>query len=421
MKAERIEFFDGLRLVHVYKEGTRSVAIGIMTGVGSANETQKNNGVSHFIEHMFFKGTKTRSSVDILKEVDGVGAQINAFTSKSVTCFYTFSVDDRCDKCAEILSDIMFNSTFDPEELERERKVVLEEISMSEDDNADLCSELMTMKFYEGNSLGLPILGTRKTVKSLKREDLIGYISHNYSARDTVISIVGNITKEKAVDLVKKYFEGRFADIKGRDWKDKACEPVSASVTKIKNIEQANVSIAFPSVSYCSDDYYLTQIGGFVFGNGMSSRLFCEVREKYGLAYNVYSYNTGYINNGYSCVYVGTNPKSVAKSVEIVSEIIDDVTKNGFTREEYERGLQQARANYILGQEGVGSLMRLYAKKLLFQDEIFDFDDAIKKIEKCSFSMLNEKFATEFDKSRAVVSYVGKKTGEDLLAILQGR
>ena len=159
MQAKEYKFADGLRLVHLERTSSRAVAIGVLTGAGSENENERNNGVSHFLEHMFFKGTKTRSSIDIVKEIDALGAQINAFTAKAYTCFYTFSIDEDGEKCAEILSDILFNSVFDKEELERERKVVLEEISMSDDDNADVCMETASTLYFGDNALARPILG----------------------------------------------------------------------------------------------------------------------------------------------------------------------------------------------------------------------------------------------------------------------
>ena len=189
MKTRMITFEDGLRLVHAQMEGVRSVAIGVMTGAGSGNETPENNGISHFIEHMYFKGTKTRSSYDIVKQIDALGAQINAYTAKQATCFYTICVDDESEKCAEILSDILFDSTFDPEEMEREKKVVLEEISMCDDDYADVCADTASKLYFGSDPLGMPILGTRGNVKRFTRDDLLGYIGKNYNVGFPVLAV----------------------------------------------------------------------------------------------------------------------------------------------------------------------------------------------------------------------------------------
>ena len=419
MKAQIYKFEDGLRLVHLERKSTRAVAIGLLTGAGSENETAENNGVSHFLEHMFFKGTKSRGSLDIVKEIDALGAQINAFTSKTGTCFYTFSIDDDSERCAEILSDIMFDSVFDKEELERERKVVLEEISMSDDDNADVCLDTVATLYFGDNPLARPILGTRETVKALKREDLLEYIDKNYCAENTVVAIVGNISAARARKLTEKYFVGRFASNPNRKWQDVAHVTTGAYKTVFKPIEQANVGMAFPSVSIKDENYLAVNAGGYVFGGGMSSRLFAEVREKHGLAYSVYSYNSFYANNGYAGIYVGTNTKSALQAVGIVAEIIDDVRRNGFTEEEFRRGIQQAKAAYILGQDSNGALMRYYAKQLLMTDGVSDFDELIATLDKIKYDEFNKIYSNEFDRSKVSLAYVGREIKDDLFAAIK--
>ena len=412
MKAQIYKFEDGLRLVHLERKSTRAVAIGLLTGAGSENETAENNGVSHFLEHMFFKGTKTRGSLDIVKEIDALGAQINAFTSKTGTCFYTFSIDDDSERCAEILSDIMFDSVFDKEERERE-------ISMSDDDNADVCLDTVATLYFGDNPLARPILGTRETVKALKREDLLEYIDKNYCAENTVVAIVGNISAARARKLTEKYFVGRFASNPNRKWQDVAHVTTGAYKTVFKPIEQANVGMAFPSVSIKDENYLAVNAGGYVFGGGMSSRLFAEVREKHGLAYSVYSYNSFYANNGYAGIYVGTNTKSALKAVEIVADIIDDVRGNGFTEEEFRRGIQQAKAAYILGQDSNGALMRYYAKQLLMTDGVSDFDELIATLDKIKYDDFNKIYSNEFDRRKVSLAYVGREIKDDLFAAIK--
>ena len=385
MEAREYKFADGLRLVHLERTSTRAVAIGVLTGAGSENETEKNNGVSHFLEHMFFKGTKTRGSLDIVKEIDAMGAQINAFTAKAYTCFYTFSIDEDGEKCAEILSDILFNSVFDKEELERERKVVLEEISMSDDDNADVCMETASALYFGDNALARPILGTRDTVRSLTREDLLEYVDENYCAETTVIAIIGNMSADKARKIVEKYFEGRFRSSKGRKWHDVAHVTSGSSKTIFKPIEQANIGMVFPGVSLTDKNYLAINAGGYVFGGGMSSRLFAEVREKHG----------------------------------IVADIIDDVKKNGFSEEEYRRGIQQAKAGYILGQDSNGALMRFYSKWLLMTDKLVDFNELIAKLDKISFDEFNDVYKNYFDRTKVSLAYVGREIKDDLYGAIK--
>lgn len=414
MKTRMITFEDGLRLVHAQMEGVRSVAIGVMTGAGSGNETPENNGISHFIEHMYFKGTKTRSSYDIVKQIDALGAQINAYTAKQATCFYTICVDDESEKCAEILSDILFDSTFDPEEMEREKKVVLEEISMCDDDYADVCADTASKLYFGSDPLGMPILGTRGNVKRFTRDDLLGYIGKNYNVGSTVISIAGNIPFEKAEEIVRKYFVGRWSGGE-RDWRDRPRTPEATEEYVFKDIEQSHITVTFGSVPYSSKNDISVMLLNTILGGGMSSRLFYEVREKLGLAYSVYSYSGTYVNNGTLNVYIGTNPASVGKAADVAADVIADIKKNGLSREEFDRGLQQLRGAYVLGQESSGALMRILAKHALFTGETFDFAGRIDEISRLDYAAASEAIANELDLSRACVAYVGRKTDKDLL------
>ncbi len=418
MESNIITFASGLRLAHQYVPTVRSVGISILTAAGSCNETVANNGISHFIEHMLFKGTRKRSAFEIVEQIDAIGAQINAFTSKQSTCFYTLSLDHYAERCAEILSDILFESQFDPEETEREKGVVLEEISMSEDDNADVCLDMLAQAYFGEHPLGKTILGPRKNIKQFAREDLIAYIERNYCAESTVISIVGNITTDRAKKLVEEFFEGRFRKANGRDWKDVAHAPKSEFVRKFKDIEQANIAIAMPSYAFADpNDMALMLVNGVV-GGGMSSRLFQEIREKQGLAYNVYSYPSTYLRNGTMVLYIGTNVDSVAKSVRSTRKLLDDLHKDGLTRKEFERGKQQLLGAYVLGQENTTTIMRVLAKYALYNDELFDMDAKIRAIEAVTFEQAQQVVRDVYDLSRACVSYVGKQTDADLSALL---
>lgn len=414
MKTQLFTFKDGLRLAHVRMDGIRSVAIGVLTGAGSANETPADNGISHLIEHMMFKGTQKRSSYDIVKEVDALGAQINAYTTKQATCFYTIGLDDASEKCAEILSDILFGSVFDPEELEREKKVVLEEISMAEDDYGDVCSDMAAEVYFGDNSLGMPILGTRANVKKFSRADLAAYVAANYRAESTVIAIAGNIDADRACGIVEKYFVGAFAR-GARDWRDRPREGKPAQKYLFKDIEQSHIIATFPSIGYNADNDLSVMLLNTVLGAGMSSRLFFEIREKRGLAYNVYSYQGTYVVNGTLNVYIGTNRDSVAKAADVAASVVADMREKGLTREEFDRGVQQLRGAYILGQESSGSIMRLFAKHALYADALFDFDRRIEEIYALDYEKVCRAVRGELDLSKACVAYVGREVDKDLL------
>ncbi|MEG1536095.1 MAG: pitrilysin family protein [Clostridia bacterium] len=411
-------FASGLRLAHKKLMSVRSVGISILTAAGCGNETAENNGISHFIEHMLFKGTKTRSSFNIVEEIDGIGAQVNAYTAKQSTCFYTLSVDNQAEKCAEILSDLLFNSTFDEGEMEKEKGVVLEEISMSQDEYSDLCLDMSAEAYFGKNPLGMEILGTRKNVKNFSRQQIIDYIAENYCAKDTVISIVGNISFDEAKRLVETYFEGNFNINKTRKWEDEICKTHPKYVKKIKDIEQANIALTMPSIEFSSKlDMALMLVNNIV-GGGMSSRMFQEIREKQGLAYNVFSYPSYYVNNGIMTLYIGTNTDSVEKALDSTATLIKDIRKNGLSQKEFARGKQQLIGTYVLGQESTSVLMRLYAKSALYNNEYFDFDKKIKQIESLSYCEVQEAIDKSFDISKASISYIGKKLDSNLLEII---
>lgn len=413
------QYPSGLRLVYKKLSGVRSVGIAVAVGCGSNNENLSNNGISHFIEHMTFKGTATRSAFEIVDEIDGMGAQINAFTSKQMTCYYTISVDDVAEDCLRVLSDIVLNSTYPQEEMEREKGVVLEEIAMSEDDNADLVLENLSTAYFDGNTLAMPILGPRNNVKNFSRQDLIDYIRANYVADDVVISIVGNIDAQKAKAMVQEYFEGKFACNKDRVWTDKRHIPTSSYVSKFKDIEQSNIAIAMPAYEYDNPLAMAMMLVNNIVGGGMSSRLFQEIREKQGLAYNVYSYPSTYINNGVTTIYIGTNPSSVCKSLQAVKKLIDEVRKTYLTEAELQKGIRQLKSAYVLGQESTSAQMRVLAKHALYTDRLFDIDQQIEIIEGVTMDDVAQVIDDCYDLSKAVVSYVGQKVDEDLLDCLR--
>lgn len=419
MKDCIINFKSGLRLIHKQMSGVRSVAIGIMFGVGSACENQSNNGISHFIEHMMFKGTKKRSSFDIVCEIDGLGAQINAYTSKQATCYYTVSVDEYAENCMEILSDLLCNSTFEAEELEKEKGVVLEEIAMCEDTPDDLCMENLSSAFFKGNELGLTILGDANNIRKFTADDLNEYINQNYCSKNMVVSIVGNISQEKAVELVAKYFDNRRFN-GDKTLKKNKHNAKCASVVVNKPLEQANIAIGFPSLEFGEENYMSLVAFNSAFGGGMSSRLFQEVREKSGLAYNVYSYPSAYYGNGIFSIYLGTNPKTSKQALQSIKEQIVKIKNEGLGASELERVKKQLKGTYALSQESSTSLMRVYGRNALYLNECFDFDKKIEEINLITQDSVMEIINKVFDFDKVVTSYVGKEIDFDPLEIIRG-
>ncbi len=416
---ELIKFKNGLILTHNYISSVRSVSIGVMVAAGCVNETKKENGISHFIEHMVFKGTKTRTAFQIADDLDSIGAMFNAYTSKQNTCFYTVSVDEYADKCMEVLSDIFFNSTFPEDEMEKEKGVVLEEINMTEDTPDDICLDLLSSEYYKGHTLGKTILGSAKNVKGFTKEQLENYVDKYYVANNTVISIVGDITKEDAIALVNKYFTDNFTK---KTLKKKGYEPHEATpsqIVKNRKINQANVGIAFPGFSLKSKEETVLKLFNTAFGDGMTSRLFQRIREERGLVYSIFSMPSCYVNDGFFTIFFATNPKSVEVAIKEIKKEIMDVVKNGITEKEFERAKIQLKSGLVLGSESTIALMRAYGNKALLSGEIFDIDKKIAEIENADISDVMKVVKYIFDFDKVVVSYVGPKIEYDILEDLR--
>lgn len=412
---ELIKFKNGLTLTHNYIDSVRSVAIGVMVAAGCVNETKKENGISHFIEHMMFKGTTSRTAFQIADDLDSVGAMFNAYTSKQNTCYYTVSVDEYADKCMEVLSDIYFNSTFPEDEMEKEKGVVLEEINMTEDTPDDICLELLSSEYYKGHTLGKTILGPQKNVKGFTKEQLHAYVDKYYVANNTVISIVGDIKKDDAIALVNKYFTDNFSKktVKKKGYDKHVTSP--SQVVKNRKINQANVGIAFPGFPLQSKEETVLKLFNTAFGDGMTSRLFQRIREERGLVYSIFSMPSCYMNDGFFTIFFASNPKSVEVAIKEIKKEIMDVVANGITEKEFERAKIQLKSGLVLGSESTIALMRACGNKALLSGDTFDIDKKIAEIENASIDDVKKVVEYIFDFDKVVVSYVGPKIEYDIL------
>lgn len=415
-----IEFESGLKLVFVQNTAVRSVAMGVFVGAGVVNETSDISGISHFIEHMVFKGTKNRSSFDIVNEIDSIGAQINAFTTKSYTAFHTVSLDTNLSKCADVLSDLYFNPTFEQSELEKERKVVIEEINESEDTPDDICIERLLTAFFKGCPLEKPILGSKKTLKEMNCTTLKKYHAEHYVACNTVISIAGNCSLEYAVDIVNKYFESKFngyiehtVPVLSQSVKHSVC------VRKKKDIEQAHLAFAFPSYPYNHAKGIAVQLMAVIFSMEMSSRLFQSVREKLGLCYTIVGYPSSYKNSGAFVIYTSTNPQSVKQAVCAIRREINILIKDGITEDELNKGKEQLKTSLVLGQESTSSMMRVFGSHAIQTGSLYDFDGRISLID-CTTKEDVINVAREiFDYERMCASIVAQDDDIDIARLMK--
>ncbi len=376
-----IQFKSGLKLVHVYNPCVRSVAIGVFVGAGVATESKRLAGISHFIEHMVFKGTSHRTGFDIVDEIDSLGAQINAYTAKTYTCFHTVSIDSAAEKCADILSDLYFDPTFDPEELEKERRVVIEEINESEDAPDDVCLERLLSAFFKDSPLEKPILGTKKTLADMTSETLREYRSHLYVPGNTVVAIAGNMTESEAAELVIKYFESRMTPSAPAERPHLAAPERSAFVKVKKHIEQTHIAFAFPCYGYGTRELLNANLMSAIFGTEMSSRLFQSVREKLGLCYTILGYPSAYDGCGAYVIYTATNQDSALKAVRAIKGEIDRLLKEGISDAELQKGKQQLKTSLVLGQESSSSVMRAFGAHCIQTGRLYSFEERMKAID----------------------------------------
>jgi len=397
---------NGLRIVSEKIPYVRSVSIGVWVATGSRNETKDNNGISHFIEHMLFKGTEKRTSKEIAASIDNIGGQINAFTGKECTCYYTKTLDEHMGISMDVLSDMLFNSKLAEKDIDVERKVILEEIGMYEDSPEELVHDILSEAVWDGNSLGYPILGTRKSLDNINTESIGKYIDANYTPANTVISVAGNFDEDKLLELVKKYFGGW----KARDYKSDAhAEAVFLSNEKIKekDTEQVHLCIGYKGIKHGDEKLYSLLAINNILGGGMSSRLFQKIREEMGLVYSIYSYPSSYKNAGLFTIYAGMNPVHLEKVVGLITGEVEKIKNNGISMEELDKSKEQLKGNFILGLESTSSRMNSIGKSELLLGKIFTPDEILKKINTINMDSVMEVTRDVFSTGSMSFSSVG--------------
>lgn len=405
---------NGLRVVVENIEYVNSVSVGLWIENGSRNENSINNGISHFIEHMFFKGTENRTSKEIAESIEDVGGQVNAFTGKEATCFYIKALDSYLDLSLDVLSDMLFNSKFSPEEIEKEKGVVIEEINMSEDQPEDVLSELHSEAIWEKDSISLPILGTEETVKSFSREQILEYVSKYYIPKKAVISISGNVNLSTAETLVTKYFGS---------WNSKAEEiPTYSKPTifqnhlyKYKDIEQLHISLGLYGLETGNDDIYGLLLLNNMLGGGASSILFQKIREDLALCYTIYSYISSFKNTGIINIYTGLNSKYAVTAIEHIKEEIYKFTNEELSDSKLLKLKEQLKGSYILGLESTSSRMFSNGKSVLFQNKINKPNDIIHKIDKVNKDQLTSIMNNTFRKGIQNSAFVGQEIDMNLV------
>ena len=405
---------NGLRVVMDRIDGVNSISVGVMIKNGSRNETLKLNGISHFIEHMFFKGTYNRSAKQIAEEIENVGGQINAFTSKEATCYYIKALNTHLDVSLDILSDMLLNSKFDEDDIEKEKGVVIEEINMNEDNPEDVLDNIHSKASFGDNSLAYPILGTIEKIRSLTRKDIIDFIEEKYTPHNSVISICGKFNEEEVIKLVEKYF-GKWESKKVYMPEYEGTEIKSNSVFIKKEIEQLHIGLGIQGLPFEDERGYALVLLNNILGGGASSILFQKVREELGLCYSIYSYPQPFKNAGIVNIYVGLSKEYADKALKVIKKEIESFVQNGITEEELKINKEKIKANYILGLESTSSKMFANAKSLLFRNKIRTEEDVIKKVDNISKEDIDYVLKNCFGKGIINTAYVGPDIDVDYL------
>ena len=380
---------NGLRVVGERLPYLRSVSIGAWMHVGSMMEEKAESGLSHFLEHMVFKGTEKRTARQIAEEMDAVGGQLNAFTGRDCTCFYAKVIDENLELAVDILADLVINATMDETELEKERGVILEEISMDEDSPEDLVHDMLQAAQFGEQSPGQPILGPADQIAAYTRDDLLNFRKKHYAPKETVVALAGNYDPDKVLAWVTEYFggwENEIAPVETPDWQ------VLTGVNAIreKDTEQMHICMGFPGMAYGNEGVYPLAVANNILGGAMSSRLFQRIREDLGLAYSVYSYPNTYKGVGTFGLYAGVSPKNAELVLQEIRAELDKFVTEGITEKEFRDSVTQLRSGYLMGLESPGARMQGLGRSTLLRGKPLSHEATLAAIEAVTMEKVME-------------------------------
>ena len=398
---------NGLHVVGERLPYLRSVSIGVWLRVGSMMETPAENGLSHFLEHMVFKGTEKRSTRDIAEEMDAVGGQMNAFTGKDCTCFYAKVIDEDLPLAVDILSDMTLHASLDETEFNKERGVILEEISMEEDSPEDVVQELLSRIQFGDQAAGMPILGPAEQIAAYTRDDLANYRARHYHPENCVVALAGNYDPEQVLALMQQYFG---------EWKKSGqrqtvppMQPIPGQkAAKEKDTEQLHICLGYPGTFLGSDELYPMSVMNNLLGGAMSSRLFQKIREEMGMAYSIYTYPSTYVGCGTFAVYAGVSPKNGRAVLDETLKQLDLLCRDGVTEKEFREAKNQLRGSYLLGLESPGSRMQSMGRGQLHLDRCMTPEETVAKIEAVTIESVNA-VARRIFSNAPCISVVGKQ------------
>ena len=403
---------NGVRIISERLEQYRSVSLGLWVNVGSRDEMEEQNGVSHFIEHMTFKGTRKRNSLQIAKELDAIGGFSNAFTGAESTCFHSRVLDKHLETLADILSDIFLNSLFDRQEVSRERQVILQEINSLEDTPDEQVHVLFNRFFWLGHPLGMPIMGTPTTVSAMNRQTALDHIRRFYTSGRIIVAAAGNVDHDSLVRYLQPLFESLPAAAEdpvrtapGSHF-GVSCHP--------KDLEQVHLCLGGNGPHLSSDLRFGGAVLNAILGGNMSSRLFQEIREKRGLAYNVFSFVSSYIDVGMFGIYVATNPKEVNRALKVIKKEIKKIQKGEVSRSDLDATLEHLTGGILLGSESTDTRMIRLAKNEGIFGRHISYDEVVSDLQKVTVDQVVEVALQAFDKDSVSLVTLGPLKSDEL-------
>lgn len=395
---------NGIRIITETMPQVRTASLGIWVATGSRYEAAGVHGISHFLEHLAFKGTQRRSALAIAQAVDALGGQMNAFTDKEHTCYYVKVLANHLPAIVDLLADMLLASALDPDAIERERQVITEEIKMYEDSPDELVQDLVAQTIWNGHPLGRPVIGTRMTVSRLGRDDFVRHLEQRYRPDNIVVSVAGNVEHDAVVDLMSRHLGGWDGRVVVQPTEAPALTPTVS--LRAKDIEQVHLCLATRGLAQADDDLYVLEVLDNVLGSGMSSRLFHEIREKRGLVYTILSYAASYREGGLFVVYAAMSPEG---GPEVVRLIIDEIAALPVSLEqaEIDRAKESLKGSVMLSLESTGSRMYKLARSELYYGRQIGLDEIIRRIDAVSSDAVRQMAVEIFTADQLAMAAIG--------------
>jgi predicted Zn-dependent peptidase len=401
---------NGVRVITECMPRVRSVSVGVWIGTGSREETIHQSGISHFIEHMVFKGTKNRSAEQIARSVDSIGGGLDAFTSKELVSYNVKVLDDHLPQAFDIVADLVRNPLFEKADIEKEKGVILEELKMEVDNPEYLIHEIFSSNFWKGHALGRPILGTRQTIRGFDQDKVERYYRQFYTPRNILVTAAGHFTHKRMLQLV----EDHFSDLKAHPVPKAAGPPTPHAPLVFRNkssLEQVHLYMGVPSIAMPHRERFACYILNAILGGGMSSRLFQNIREKQGLAYTVYSELSMYRDAGCMLIYAGTSLRTAGRVVESVVQELREMVEHRVTPEELRRAKDHLKGSFVLGLESTSSRMGNLVRQELYFQRFFSIDEMLNSVERVTAEEVQKLAEQFFDPKRMAVAMLGRLNG----------